>query len=74
MGLHTAMGFRPVGVYEGVGYKLGRWHDVAWFARPLGSREPEPFAPLAIAAVERLPEFATALAAGAACMKEGDRS
>jgi len=73
IGLHTAMGFRPVGVYEGVGYKLGRWHDVAWFARPLGAREPEPAAPLALDAVERLPEFAAALAAGVACMKEGDR-
>jgi L-amino acid N-acyltransferase YncA len=73
VGLHTAMGFRPVGVYEGVGYKLGRWHDVAWFTRPLGPREPDPPAPLPIPEVERRPEFAAALAAGAACMKEGDR-
>lgn len=32
---HTAAGFRPVGVYQGVGYKLGAWHDVAWFERAL---------------------------------------
>jgi phosphinothricin acetyltransferase len=74
VGLHTAMGFQPVGVYEGVGYKLGRWHDVAWFTRPLGPRDPEPPAPRTIDAVERRPEFAAALAAGVACMKEGDRS
>jgi phosphinothricin acetyltransferase len=72
VGLHTAMGFQPVGVYEGVGYKLGRWHDVAWFTRPLLPREPDPPAPLPVAEVERRPEFAAALAAGAACMK-GDR-
>ena len=47
VGLHTAMGFRPVGVYEGVGYKLGRWHDVAWFTRPLGPREPDAAGPAA---------------------------
>jgi phosphinothricin acetyltransferase len=31
VGLHTAMGFEPVGVYRGVGYKAGAWHDVAWW-------------------------------------------
>jgi L-amino acid N-acyltransferase YncA len=73
VGLHTAMGFRPVGVYEGVGYKLGRWHDVAWFARPLLSRGPEPEAPRPLDEVAHRPEFAAALVAGAACMKEGGR-
>ncbi len=29
--IHEDMGFKPVGVYEGVGYKLGRWHDVGWW-------------------------------------------
>ena len=28
-GLHLAVGFEPVGVYRGIGWKLGRWHDVA---------------------------------------------
>ena len=36
VGLHTAMGFEPVGTYHRVGWKLGRWHDVAWYQRPLG--------------------------------------
>ena len=35
--LHEAMGFEPVGVYRGVGYKLGAWHDVGWWQRALGS-------------------------------------
>ena len=34
--LHEAMGFEPVGVYRGVGYKLGAWHDVGWWQRTLG--------------------------------------
>jgi L-amino acid N-acyltransferase YncA len=35
IGLHTAIGFEPVGTYRRVGWKLGRWHDVTWFQRPL---------------------------------------
>lgn len=29
--LHESLGFTPVGVHSGVGFKLGRWHDVAWY-------------------------------------------
>jgi phosphinothricin acetyltransferase len=35
VGLHRALGFEPIGVYRRIGYKLGRWHDVAWVQRPL---------------------------------------
>jgi phosphinothricin acetyltransferase len=31
VGLHEVMGFRPVGVYQNVGYKLGQWLDVGWW-------------------------------------------
>ena len=31
VGLHVAMGFEPVGVYERVGWKAGAWHDVGWW-------------------------------------------
>jgi L-amino acid N-acyltransferase YncA len=50
VGLHVAMGFEPVGTYRRVGWKLGRWHDVAWFQRPLGGGPADdgtPPAPLA---------------------------
>ena len=43
--LHEAIGMRRIGVYEGVGYKHGGWHDVAWYhlrlADPVG-HPPEP--------------------------------
>jgi L-amino acid N-acyltransferase YncA len=39
--LHRAMGFEPVGTYRRIGYKLGRWHDVAWAQRTL-ARAGEP--------------------------------
>jgi L-amino acid N-acyltransferase YncA len=29
--LHEAIGMRRIGVYERVGFKLGAWHDVAWY-------------------------------------------
>ena len=35
IGLHTALGFERVGTYRRVGWKLGRWHDVAWYQRDL---------------------------------------
>lgn len=36
VGLHRALGFELAGTYRRVGWKLGRWHDVAWYQRPLG--------------------------------------
>jgi L-amino acid N-acyltransferase YncA len=35
VGLHRALGFAPVGTFRRVGWKLGRWHDVAWSQRDL---------------------------------------
>ena len=29
--LHEAVGFKPVGIYRNVGFKLGGWHDVGWW-------------------------------------------
>jgi phosphinothricin acetyltransferase len=50
--MHAAMGFKEVGVYHDVGYKLGRWHDVGWYERSLAEHvldppEPVPFPELA---------------------------
>lgn len=48
VGLHERLGFTPVGVYRSVGYKLGAWHDVGWWARPLAALPelPSPTRPL----------------------------
>lgn len=35
--LHRALGFKPVGTFRRVGWKLGGWHDVCWVQRDLGS-------------------------------------
>ncbi len=36
VGLHESLGFRPVGVYRRIGWKLGAWHDVGWWQLDLG--------------------------------------
>lgn len=35
---HEAFGFRPVGVYRGLGFKLGQWWDVGWWQLDLAPR------------------------------------
>jgi L-amino acid N-acyltransferase YncA len=45
VGLHESMGFTPVGVYRNVGYKLGAWHDVGWWRRPLQPPAADPAEP-----------------------------
>jgi L-amino acid N-acyltransferase YncA len=42
VGLHEALGFKPVGVYHGVGFKCGTWCDVGWWHLLL---QPPPAAP-----------------------------
>ena len=51
VGLHEAMGFRLVGVYRGVGYKLGAWRDVGWWGLALregAASEARPSSPVAL--------------------------
>jgi phosphinothricin acetyltransferase len=59
VGLHESLGFRPVGVYRAVGYKLGAWHDVGWWQLPLRERFGEPSPPRPPSAVQ--PEWEAAL-------------
>jgi phosphinothricin acetyltransferase len=57
VGLHEALGFQPVGVYQAVGYKLGGWHDVGWWQRAL---QPRPSLPTPPTAFEVLWQASTA--------------
>jgi L-amino acid N-acyltransferase YncA len=46
IGLHAALGFRQVGVLEGVGYKFGRWLDVVHMQLALnGGADAQPTGP-----------------------------
>ena len=64
VGLHEAMGFKPVGVYREVGFKLGAWHDVGWWHFRLQAKPTPPMAPLDLEAVRRSPSWRDALKAG----------
>ena len=47
VGLHTSLGFTPVGTYRAVGFKAGRWHDVGWWQLPLRELPDQPEEPRA---------------------------
>ena len=68
VGLHEACGFRLVGVYPKVGWKLGAWHDVGWWQAELGDRTGPPPPLLAPAALRDDPRWVAALAAAAATL------
>ncbi len=50
VGIHEAMGFVPVGVFQRVGFKHGSWRDVGWWQLelvppPSAPVEPRPWEP-----------------------------
>jgi phosphinothricin acetyltransferase len=49
VGLHESLGFAPVGIYRGIGFKQGAWRDVGWWqlelAKPPLHDPPEPGRP-----------------------------
>jgi phosphinothricin acetyltransferase len=64
VGLHEAVGFSRIGVYQRVGYKFGEWRDVGWWQLELRAHEQSPAEPLTIAEARVLPEWNTLLARG----------
>lgn len=40
--LHTALGFRPAGMGQSVGWKKGRWVDIVWMQRALNDGAASP--------------------------------
>jgi phosphinothricin acetyltransferase len=68
VGLHESVGFVPVGVFRGVGFKLGAWQDVGWWQLELQSRVGVPAPPIALPVLrsEAAAAVAAALATGLA--------
>jgi phosphinothricin acetyltransferase len=46
VGLHEAVGFRPVAIYRGVGHKFGKWLDVGWWELDLQPQSEKPGEPI----------------------------
>jgi len=64
VGLHESLGFTLIGVYPGVGYKLGRWLDVGWWQLQLRSEAIPPPEPVPFAALRSTAVVVNALSAG----------
>lgn len=69
--LHTGVGFTPVGVYRGIGYKFGAWHDVGWFERALAPRVLDPPLPRLLGECRNDPAFIAALESGTGLSRRG---
>ncbi len=70
VGLHTALGFEPVGIFRGVGFKLGAWHDVAWFQLSLQTERGEPAPPVPITNIVNSPGWNEAVKSGLRCYRD----
>lgn len=62
--LHESLGFQRVGVYKRVGYKLGEWHDVGWWQRPLRGTYEAPGPTLTLEELQNLPSWQRLLTNG----------
>ena len=74
--LHESVGFRPLGVYRNVGYKLGAWHDVGWWQLELQAPRTSPLPPVGIDVLQQDPSWPMLVGAGesVAHMQSGDLS
>lgn len=48
---HEATGFEHLGTFPDAGFKLGAWHDVEWYRRPLREAPEDPDPPRPVSAV-----------------------
>jgi L-amino acid N-acyltransferase YncA len=71
VGLHESVGFRRVGVYRGVGYKLGAWHDVVWWHLPLRELLADPEPPADLPSVLGSEEWDAAMKKGLPLLRSG---
>ena len=59
-GLHLALGFRRVGEFEAIGWKLGAWHDVGWWQLALLEPGVAPPVPMTLPEAQAHPRWPAA--------------
>jgi phosphinothricin acetyltransferase len=64
VGLHESLGFRPAGVFRGIGYKFGKWLDVGWWQYDLQLERNDPTDPRPFSSMHDSPAVAVALTDG----------
>jgi phosphinothricin acetyltransferase len=62
--LHEKLGFLPLAVYRGIGYKVGQWHDVGWWHLIVSPHPSSPAPPKALADIRRQPEWDALVSTG----------
>src|SRR6187399_542434 len=50
---HKKFGFDHLTTYKGIGYKLGKWHDVGWMQYEVNPHKEEPADPLKFSQIDR---------------------
>lgn len=60
--LHEAMGFKHVGVHKDIGFKLGSWHDIAYWRLGLSDGTAAPVELVPFASFKHTPAFNEVLA------------
>lgn len=53
LALHQSFGFESLGLFPNSGYKLGKWHDILWLCKPLGSFSDTPVPPVPFAEIAK---------------------
>lgn len=69
VGIHEAMGFQRVGIYEEIGYKLDEWHDTIWWVKRLGAHAVPAPAIVWLGEAKRTEGFEDALRVGERLLK-----
>ena len=67
--LHEDLGFKPIGIFPRIGYKLGKWHDTGWWQLPLLEHPALPLPLRTVSDLSGTREWETALATGLSCIK-----
>jgi phosphinothricin acetyltransferase len=61
---HEALGFLPLTVYRGIGFKLDQWHDVGWWHLLLKRHPASPESPTPVDELRRQPGWDALVSAG----------
>ena len=62
--LHETAGFKPIGVHNDVGFKLGSWRDIGYWRLGLAEGSAPPGEPVPFAVFRETPEFTGAIRQG----------
>lgn len=69
--LNESFGFKAIGVYHNVGYKLGSWHDVKWYELKIQEHIKPPVEPKSIDEISNTNEFKIIIGKAEQTIKKG---